>query len=65
VVLLAKTNAACVSQIITRVVAHVPHVVIVCIHLLNQPPQLHASDVLMTTVKLVALSNPLENVPPV
>jgi len=65
VLLLAKTNAASVSQIITRAVAHVPHVVIVCIHLLKQLPHLNVSDVLMTTVKLVALSNPLENVPPV
>jgi len=62
VVVLAKTSAASVSQIITRAVAHVLHVVTVCIHLLNQLPQLNVSDVLMITVKLAALSNPLKNV---
>jgi len=38
------------------------HVEAVCTHLLNQMPYLNVLAVLMTTVRLVAMVNPLEHV---
>lgn len=62
-VLPLQAHAQYVSKTITLNLVHALHVLIVCMHLLIQATQLHASVVLTTTVRLVALVTPPENVP--
>jgi len=59
---LMQPHVPSVSKTIMEVVL-VLLVLMVYTHLLNQLPHLHVSLVLMTTVKLVALVTPPQNVP--
>lgn len=60
---LMQPHVPSVSKIIIMEVVLVLLVLLVYTHLLNQVPHLHVSLVLMTTVKLVALVTPPQNVP--